>query len=297
VQVSSETPTERQPTDVRQAYEQMMRGQVAPALRDLGLTGTLRIFRYVADGRSGEIRWQKDGRQTRRQILPFTMNLDWLCGAGRVSELMPVPATDTWWEVRGGHPTDAVADSVVSAVRCYVLSAILAGLDDPEPLQDSYSGFAGMFRPGTGGGPDQPDGGGADPQAWFVQPAGTAADAYFGDLTSPDEGARARGAEYITEWASDDARTVPALLDRLEKDPRQSVRMEVASRMLTPLADQPQVREALRRTAADDADPVVRWAAPYALRLDLNREPGREALARWPRQGGIRLPALSDNLA
>jgi hypothetical protein len=287
--VSSETRAEPQPTDVRQTYEQMMRGQIAPALRDLGFTGTLPIFRYASGGRSGEIRWQKDGRRARLQVTLFTMNLDWLCGAGRVSELTPVPAIDTWWEVRGGHPTDAVADSVVRAVRSYVLPAILAGLDDPEPLPDSYSGFAGMLRPNTGGGTDELDGGGADPRAWFVKPAGTDDDAYFGDLTSGDAGLRESAADYITEWASGDARTVPALLDRLEKDPDQSIRMKVASRMLTPLADQPSVCEALRRTADRDEDPVARWAARYALRLDLNREPGREALARWPRHGGIRV--------
>lgn len=94
----------------------------------------------MADGRSGEIRWQKDGRQARRQITRLTMSLDWLCGAGRVSELMPMPATDTWWEVRGGHPTDAVADSVVSAVRCYIRPAILAGLDDPAMCPRQLSG-------------------------------------------------------------------------------------------------------------------------------------------------------------
>jgi hypothetical protein len=225
------------------------------------------------------------------------MNLDWLCGAGRFSELMPVPAIDTWWEVRGGQPTGAVADSVISAVRSYVLPAILAGLDDPEPLPDSYSGFAGMFRPGRGGGPDQPGGGGADNRAWFVQPAGTDDDEAFGDVACGNAALREAAAEYITKWAADDARTVPALLDRLEKDPDQSVRMTVASRMLTPVADQPPVRAALRRTAARDADPVVRWAARYALRLDLNREPGREALARWPRHGGIRVPAKSDDPA
>jgi len=43
----------------------------------------------------------------------------------------------------------------------------------------------------------------------------------------------------------------------------------------------------LQASAADDEDPQVRWAARYALRLDLEREPGRPALARWPRAGGI----------
>jgi hypothetical protein len=219
------------------------------------------------------------------------MNLDWSCGAGRVGELMPMPATDTWWEVRGGRPTDAVADSVVSAVRCYVLPAILAGLDDPQPLADLYQGYGGIFRPGAGG-PERPDGGGADRRAWFVQPAGTTDDEYFGALASDLDRDRADAAEYITVSAAGDARTVPALLDRLENDPAQYIRMLIASRMLTPLARQPQVREALQRSAASDADQVVRWAARYALRLDLDREPGREALARWPGDGGIQVPVM-----
>src|SRR5215469_7313450 len=181
--MSSESRPQPQPGNVRHSYEQMMREQIAPALRDVGFTGTLAVFRFAAGDRAGEIRWQKDGRQARRQITLFTMNLNWLCGAGRISELMPLPATDTWWEVRGGYPTDAVAESVVSAVRCYAVPAILAGLDDPEPLPDSYAGYAGCFRPGTAG-PEQPGPGGADPRAWFVQPAGVHADEYFGDLTS-----------------------------------------------------------------------------------------------------------------
>jgi len=283
-----------QPADVRRSYEQMMREQIAPALRDVGFTGKLSVFRFVGGDRAGEIRWQKDGRQARRQITLFTMNLNWLCGAGRISDLMPLPATDTWWEVRGGYPTDAVAESVVSAVRCYAVPAILAGLDDPEPLPDSYEGYAGCFRPGRGG-PELPDAGGADPRAWFVQPAGVHADEYFGDLTSTAGSVRLTAAQYITEWASGDARALPALVDRLASDPAQYVRMEIASRMLTPLADQPQVRAALQQAAAGDADQVVRWAARYALRLDLNRQPGQEALARWPGQGGIEVPARSDD--
>jgi hypothetical protein len=63
--------------DVQKAYDQMMREQVAPALRLLGFTGTARIFRYRMGSHKCEIQWQKDARQTRRGVLFFTINLGW----------------------------------------------------------------------------------------------------------------------------------------------------------------------------------------------------------------------------
>jgi hypothetical protein len=228
---------------VQQAYEQMMRGQIAPALRELGFTGTLRIFRYRGGSRKGEIRWIKDARQTRNQILRFAMNLGWCCAGGRLYELMPEPATDTWWTVRGGQPTGPVADSVVAAVRCYVLPAILAGLDHPDDMDDG-------IRPGQ---PPAPVG-------------------------------------HVPGYAADEPPPAGLLLDLLEHDPSPAVRAQIASRQLPRLGQDPQVLAALRASAAGDQDFVVRWAARYALRLDLDRDPGRAALARWPRSGGIDVP-------
>ena len=79
---------------------------------------------------------------------------------------------------------------------------------------------------------------------------------------------------------------MPALVDRLERDPSPAIRTRVASRMLVLRAREPMVRSALQASAAEDEDDEVRGAARYALRLDLDREPGREALARWPLRGG-----------
>lgn len=104
--------------NVQQAYEHMMREQVAPALRYLGFTGTLRTFKYRSGSASGTVQWQKDARAIRAQRLSFTANVSYLCAVGRIAELMPAPATDTWWELRGGAPTGPVAASVVSAIRC-----------------------------------------------------------------------------------------------------------------------------------------------------------------------------------
>jgi HEAT repeats len=273
--------------NVQQACEQMMRKQVAPALRELGFKGTLRIFNYGSGSRRGSIRWQKDGRATRQQRLFFTINVGWAGDGGRVGELLPLPATDTWWELRGGQPTESVAHSVVSAIRIYALPAIQAGLDGPDGGQgpDVYS--ARTFPPVPRIAEQQPDGGSADDSVWYLQPAGTDADSLFAQLASEITHDRLDAAGCITVDALTDPRAVPALVDRLQRDSSPHVRREIASRMLTILARDPHVRAALQASAADDEDPQVRWAARYALRLDLEREPGRPALARWPRDGGI----------
>lgn len=273
--------------NVRQAYEQMMRGHVAPALRELGFKGTLRIFNYRSGSRKGEIRWQKDGRATRQQHLFFTISVGWVQSGGRIGELMPLPATDTWWELHGGQPTEAVAHSVVSAIRIYALPAIQAGLDGPDDQHDHDVRWARTFPLTPRIAEQQPDGGGADDSAWYLQPAGTAADSSFADLASEIAHDRLDAAGCITVEALTDPRAVPALIDRLERDPSPYIRKQIASRMLTILARDPHVRAALQASAADDADAQVRWAARYALRLDLERQPGRLALAQWPHGGGI----------
>jgi hypothetical protein len=112
----------------------------------------------------------------------------------------------------------------------------------------------------------EPDGAGADPAAWFVQPTGTKYDSWFADLTNDEPHNRLHGA-YCAVTAGGDRRTVPALLDRLERDPDPVVRKLIASRMLPRFGDDTRVRPALRRTATDDEHPGVRWAGRYALRM------------------------------
>lgn len=118
-----------------------------------------------------------------------------------------------------------------------------------------------------------PDGGGADPSAWYVQPRGTDFNESFAEFTS-DEPYRRLQAAYVAASARRDPRAMPALLDRLQWDPNPVVRKVIASRMLTPLAHDPQVRSALQATAVDDEHPGVRWAARYALHLNPDHEPG-----------------------
>lgn len=246
---------------VVEAYDQMMRGQVAPRLREAGFTGTLRSFTIRRGQARGELRWQKDGRAVRAGRLPFTANIDYWCGGGRIAELLPAPARDTWWVLCSGEPTGPVADSVVTAVVRYVLPAILAGLEEPERVTDALMYEALAHGPGR-----DPDGGGSDPGAAYVQPRGTEHDEVFAGFASSEPRDRLTAA-YGTTMAPADPRTVPALLDRLEHDPDPVVRKLIASRVLTTHGGDPQVTTALRRTAERDPQIGVRWAGRYALRL------------------------------
>ena len=262
--------------NVQQAYEGMMRGQVAPALRVLGFTGTSRVFRIRRGGQYGEIRWQKNARQIRRQLLRFTGNVFyWWENDTRIGALMPEPETDVWWELAGGQPSVPVGDSVIAAVRRYALPAILAGLEELDRSEDPGVRWARVFRPVPEISARLPDGGGADRTAWYLRPAGSEADEPFAELASDIALFRLDAARYVAGYALSDPRTVPALLDRLERDPSPVVRKMAASRMLTPVAYDTRVRAALQAAATSDHDPMVRWAARYALRVDLRPGAGQ----------------------
>jgi hypothetical protein len=250
------------PARVVEAYDQMMRQVIGPALRQLGFRGTVREFKYGDRSQFGAVRWQKDGRFARAQLMPFTANVDYWCGEDRIGRLMPVPAYDTWWEIRGGQSYDSVAESVISAVRRHALPAIQAGLED-------------LQRPGVdwqwaGGYLGDRDDGGASMSSFFVQPTGSSYDEQFASFTNGMPRQRLDAAEIVTERAASDPRTVPALLDRLRHDPRPGIRKMIASRMLCLFTDNRDVVPALQVTAAGDSDTGVRWAARYALRLSGN---------------------------
>jgi HEAT repeats len=257
--VPEQHATELVPARVVEAYDQMMRQVIGPALRQLQFRGTLREFKYGDRSQFGAVRWQKDGRAARAQLLAFTANVDYWCGADRIGWLMPVPAHDTWWDIRGGQSYDSVAESVISAVRQYVLPAIQAGLEDLQRPDVNWSGAGGYLG-------DRDDGG-ARTSSFFVRPTGSSYDEQFASFTSGMPYERLDAAEIVTECAASDPRTVPALVDRLRHDPQRGIRKMIASRMLCLFTDHPDVVAALQVTAADDSDTGVRWAARYALRL------------------------------
>jgi len=247
--------------NVLEAYDLMMREQVVPALRDMGFKGTIKRFTLGRGKASGGFQWQKDSRFYRAGLVRFTANVTYWCGADRIGTLMPAPARDTWWELNGDLPTEPVAKSVIGAVRCYALQAIEAGLEDPDrPERILY------WRTDWPDPSGDDDDGGAEPSAWYVQPAGTPADELFAGFTDPSPIGRVQAAESVTELAAGDPRTLPALLDRVLHDPSPRVRSLVATRTMPVFADDSQVMAALRAIATlEDAE--VRWAARYAIRL------------------------------
>jgi hypothetical protein len=251
----------RERAAVVEGYDQMMRGQVAPRLREAGFTGTVRSFTIRRGDARGELRWVKDGRAVRAGLLRFTAEVDYWCGGGRIAELLPAPARDTWWELHSGEPSGPVADRLVIAAVRYALSAILAGLEEPDRVSDPLMDGAQAHGAGW-----EPDGGGSDPAAAYVRPRGSEYDEVFAGFTSsrPDD---RLDAAYATTMAPTDPRTVPALLDHLEHDPAPVVRKLIASRVLTIHGGDPRVTPALRRTAERDPHKGVRWAGRYALRF------------------------------
>jgi hypothetical protein len=128
----------------QEAFASMMRQQVAPALRDLGLKGSGQVFSIPSDRYWALIGFQKSVGST-SEAVKFTVNLqvvsrdDWakaseaqrwrgakpkanvrpgLPGAWgeRIGALMP-SGNDHWWWVEPDRPTEQVADEVVAALR------------------------------------------------------------------------------------------------------------------------------------------------------------------------------------
>jgi len=216
------------PGRVVEVYAHMMREQIVPALRELGFVGPARALMYGRENRRGTLRFQKDGRAVRAQLMRFTANVNYIAGFGRIYELMPVPTLDTWWEVKGGQPTADIAEAVVDVMRRYLVPAIDAALDDladpPHDLEvDETGGFESFDK--------------------------------FEDA-----------AQLVID-APTDPGTVPALIDLTRHDPDAEARKLVASRVLQVFPRDPRVIAALQAAAESDDSYRVRWAARYALRL------------------------------
>jgi hypothetical protein len=115
------------PARVTEVYDQMMRGVIGSAQRDLGFRGRLREFRYGSGSQFGTVAWQKDGWDLRRQVLRCTANVTYCRGADRIGELMPVPAGDTWWEIAGVQPSEPVGRASCPRRRRHVIDQPVRG--------------------------------------------------------------------------------------------------------------------------------------------------------------------------
>ena len=149
----SAMPTGDMP-NARDRFAAMLKERVAPALREMGFTGSGQRYHLPVPGHYALLGFQKMRFGTRHDVM-FTINLlacghsDWtalvernphygpnpILGAHygepvwseRIGFLMPEPH-DHWWHVLDDTDTEALGDEVIAVLREYGVPALLAHL-------------------------------------------------------------------------------------------------------------------------------------------------------------------------
>jgi len=227
-------------------YRLMLRGYVAPALRELGFRRgpSPGAFRCETATHAAEVRFRKS-RGSSRQSVSFWVDMhasdiktefvywDWTL-TGLAPELVLL------WVVEAGRPVGPVASEVLRVFRSYGWPAIQAALDNPGYPRDSAVRWPRTF-------PKIPRG------------------LRFDDEVAADRRSRAE-LEELMRRADGDTGAFQALLVRLETDPDPGNR-QAAAWWLLRRANEERCRRALRAAADEDEDVEVRWIARYAFRL------------------------------
>jgi hypothetical protein len=140
------------------AYRQMLREHVAPALRALGFKRgpSLGAFRYETATHAAEVRFRKSRSSTRQEV-DFWVDLhaswiktEWVYWEWTLEALAPEPLSR--WEVTATAPVEPVASEVLGVFRSYGWPAIQAALDNPGYPRDPAVHWPRTFpkRPGDG---------------------------------------------------------------------------------------------------------------------------------------------------
>jgi HEAT repeats len=252
------------------AFARLMSDLVAPALHELEFTGKgPRRFAYRSGDYLASFATQRSRYSTRDEV-QFWVHLTAVHRPTNstywTKQLQGlVPGSFYHWTVRADRPVEPVAEHLLGVFGRYGWPAIQAALDSPgyppDPAITWPRSFAAQPSPAARGA-TSPNLGGL---TWALRRTGERDD-LFAALGDPDEHVRAGATADIGVAASDDARTVPALLNQLEHDPSPAARC-AAARALQPHAGRPQVYAAFRAAADQDEDHLVRWEARYAIRL------------------------------
>jgi hypothetical protein len=247
-------------------YPKIFKELIGPALQDLGFDN----FRYVNGDCAGLVSAQKSHYNTKDKV-DFTIHLGAVytpTGYGYWHPRLPmlIPGRHRgWWTLQTGQPIEPTAQDIMTAFHAYGWPAILAAVDSPGYPPDPAALWARTFPREPGTAPRQA----SLPLTERPRPANDTdpeINELFTEVTDANRTVRLAATETIVEFASEDPRTVPALLHLLEWDADEYIR-KLATLGLAPSADREQVREALRAAAAEDEDLQVRWAARYAIRL------------------------------
>jgi HEAT repeats len=227
------------------AYRQMLREHVAPALRALGFKRgpSLGAFRYETATHAAEVRFRKSRSSTRQEV-DFWVDLhaswiktEWVYWEWTLEALAPEPLGS-----HGHRPGRAGRQRGAGRV--------------PQLWVARHPGCAGQPRlPTRPRGPLAPD----IPQT----PRGRFPGEAEADRQAQEE------LEQIMARAGTDSRAFQALLAQLETDPDPAIRQGVAWYLLG-RAHEERSSQALRAAATEDEDVEVRWIARYALRVAHN---------------------------
>jgi hypothetical protein len=238
------------------AYRQMLREHIAPALRELGFRRgpSLGAFRYETTTHAAEVRFIKSRLSTRQEV-SFWVKLhasdirtERVYWRRTLASLDPEPRVQ--WDIEAGGPIQTVASDVLRAFRSYGWPAIQAALDNPGYPKDPAARWPRTF-------PKIPRG------------------PLFDDEIEAAQRSWAELVE-IMDRADSDPLAFRALLTRLESDPDPAIRQGAAWFLLHRVHDEPS-RQALRAAAAEDEDVEVRWIARYAFRLAQRQTPPEAA--------------------
>src|SRR5215472_2036128 len=141
-------------TTAQAVFTHLMRDLVAPAMRELGFTGTgSRGFAYRSGDYEGGF-WTQKSRHSTREEVYFWVHLIavhvptnspyW---ENQLHALIPGDDHLSQWTVRADSPAEPVADHLLNVFRHYGWPAILAALDSPGYPPDPQTVWPRSFTP------------------------------------------------------------------------------------------------------------------------------------------------------
>jgi hypothetical protein len=266
-----------------ETLSQLLRDEIAPTLRELGMKGSGGKFRLDRGDYRATLELQKSSGN-RKSICEFTFNLAaWnrriSSGGGywdaRIGEVLP-DMGDTWWVLPANASTEDLKNDLHRAVCVHAFLALEAALDDPQ-----YPPAPGKHWPRTfiepSSGPNDVYGhelasamSGRQPSFWRPNPGYEALllEASSLDFEHGDNDSRSQLFGMLLAAApGGDARCVPALSAFLANEPSARLRAQAGLALALAEVDPKVVLPDLHAAASQDCDPSVRVYARYAIRL------------------------------
>jgi hypothetical protein len=262
----------------------LLRNEISPALRTLGMKGSAGRYRLERGPSSGLLEIQKRSGGSRR-LCEFTFNLSaeessdpkrvggFTYWTARIGEVLPERG-DTWWVLPSHADIESLRQDLVRALRDHAFVALDAALAVlPRPLDparrwparptDRLSSFVGpeaVARALQG----------EAPANWRDNPGYEAllAEADTLEFSSTEDHARSQVLEMLLHAApSGDPRCFPVLAGYLNQEPNAASRATAAFALaLLKMSPAPRLEE-LKGAATYDSDLSVRLFAGYATKL------------------------------